>query len=124
MKYVKNEEESQKFGEIDEAYMTEESPSESDNEVVKRHMHPWRSNGNFVYHASISSLRLIHTTELSRLILKLDRRAEKAEKEKKTPVSARHALKWKSEFHTFYNSPTCECTKLGSIIGAFNYQCK
>ena len=45
MKYVKSEEEGKKFGEIDETYMTEESPSESENDVVKRHEHQWRSSG-------------------------------------------------------------------------------
>lgn len=45
IKYVKTEDEHKKFSEINESYMTEESSSESDNEVVKRHQHQWRSNG-------------------------------------------------------------------------------
>ena len=45
IKYVKTEDEHKKFSEINESYMTEESSSESDNEVVKRHKHQWRSNG-------------------------------------------------------------------------------
>ena len=48
MRYVKGEIESKKFSEIDESYMTEESPSESDYEVVKRHKQQWRSDGMFM----------------------------------------------------------------------------
>ena len=47
MRFVKNEEESKKFSEIDESYMTEECPSESED-VVNRHVHDWRSDGENV----------------------------------------------------------------------------
>ena len=47
MKFVKNEEENKKFCEIDESYMTDESASDScGSEVVRRHKHLWRSDGN------------------------------------------------------------------------------
>ena len=53
MKFVKNEEESKKFSEIDESYMTEECPSESED-VVNRHAHEWRSDGNYNSSLSVS----------------------------------------------------------------------
>ena len=54
MKYVKSEAEGKIFEEIDESYMTEESPSESDNEIVRRHEFQWRSSGKFSYYYSIT----------------------------------------------------------------------
>ena len=46
IKYVKTVEEGKRFGESDESYMTEESPNESDCDVVARHELQWQSNGN------------------------------------------------------------------------------
>ena len=46
MKFVKNGEESKKFAEINESYMTDESMSDScGSDVVRRYKHPWRSDG-------------------------------------------------------------------------------
>lgn len=46
MKFVKHEEESRKFNEIDESYMTDESASDScGSDVIRCHKHSWRSDG-------------------------------------------------------------------------------
>lgn len=50
MKFVKNGEESKKFAEINESYMTDESMSDScGSDVVRRHKHPWRSEGKEIH---------------------------------------------------------------------------
>ena len=46
MKFVKKEEKSKMFAELDESYMTDESVSDScGNEKVRKHKLPWRSDG-------------------------------------------------------------------------------
>jgi len=44
MKFVKTDDESSKWSQIDDQYMTEESESEGEDNI-RRHKLPWRSTG-------------------------------------------------------------------------------
>ena len=107
-KHLKTAAEERLWGDINWEFMSEESQSEEDDEIIRKHPVTFRSESKTIMHIVISSVNDLISTflALNKLVSKLDKRASKKETSKHGYKKKQRVLKSPSKLSPPSSAPS------------------